>query len=246
VAEVDVLGPAYYAARATGWRRDVWALLHPPYTAWHLSYVLIGASLAPTLNVTRLIATLLAFFLAVGIAAHALDELRGRPLRTEVPAGVLWGAAAIGLAGAVALGIAGVLVVGPWLVPFIAMGVFFVFAYNLELLRGRVHGDFWFALSWGAFPVLTAYFAQTGRLSLGALAVAVAGYALSYAQRMLSTPARLLRRKSRSVTGELVLADGSQVTLDRPMLLRPLERALAASSWGIVALSLGLVVSRLL
>jgi hypothetical protein len=220
--------------------------MHPPYTAWHLSYVLIGASLAPTLNVTRLVATLLAFFLAVGIAAHALDELRGRPLQTEIPAGVLWAAAAIGLLGAVALGIAGLFVVGAWLLPFIAMGVFFVFAYNLELLRGRVHGDFWFALSWGAFPVLTAYFAQTGRLSLAALAVAVAGYALSYAQRMLSTPARLLRRKSRSVTGVVILADGSQVALDRPVLLRPLERALAASSWGILALALGLVASRLL
>jgi hypothetical protein len=244
--EAEVLGPAYYAARTTGWRRDVWALLHPPYTAWHLSYVLIGASLAPTLNIVRLVATLLAFFLAVGIAAHALDELRGRPLQTEIPANVLWVAAVIGLLGAVTLGAAGVYVVGPWLLPFIAMGVFFVFAYNLELLRGKLHGDFWFALSWGAFPVLTAYFAQTGRLSFAALAAAVAGYALSYAQRMLSTPARLLRRRSRSVTGELILADGSQLELDRPTLLRPLERALAASSWGIVLLSLGLAASRLL
>jgi hypothetical protein len=242
----EALAPAYYAAPTTGWRRDVWALLHPPYTAWHLSYVLIGASLAPTVSVVRLVATVLAFFLAVGIAAHALDELRGRPLQTELPASVLWAAAGIGLLGAVALGIAGVFVVGPWLLPFIAMGVFFVFAYNLELLRGRVHGDFWFALSWGAFPVLTAYFAQTGRISIAALAAAAAGYALSYAQRMLSTPARILRRRSRSVTGELTLADGSQVSLDRPTLLRPLEHALAASSWGIVALSLGLVASRLL
>jgi hypothetical protein len=242
----EALAPAYYAAPTTGWRRDVWALLHPPYTAWHLSYVLIGASLAPTVSVVRLVATVLAFFLAVGIAAHALDELRGRPLQTELPASVLWAAAGIGLLGAVALGIAGVFVVGPWLLPFIAMGVFFVFAYNLELLRGRVHGDFWFALSWGAFPVLTAYFAQTGRISIAALSAAAAGYALSYAQRMLSTPARILRRRSRSVTGELTLADGSQVSLDRPTLLRPLERALAASSWGIVALSLGLVASRLL
>jgi hypothetical protein len=246
VPEAEVLGPAYYAARTTGWRRDVWALLHPPYTAWHLSYVLIGASLAPTLNVVRLAATLLAFFFAVGIAAHALDELRGRPLQTDIPAGVLWVATGIGLAGAVALGIAGLAVVGWWLLPFIAMGVFFVFAYNLELLRGRLHGDFWFALSWGAFPVLTAYFAQTGRLSFAALGAAVAGYALSYAQRMLSTPARLLRRRTKSVTGELILADGSQVALDRATLLRPLERALAASSWGIVLLSLGLVASRLL
>jgi hypothetical protein len=242
----EALAPAYYAARTTGWRRDVWALLHPPYTAWHLSYVLIGASLAPTVSVVRLIATLLAFFLAVGVAAHALDELRGRPLQTDIPAGVLWTAAVVGLLGAVGLGIAGVFVIGPWLLPFIAMGVFFVFAYNLELLRGRLHGDFWFALSWGAFPVLTAYFAQAGRLSLAALAAAGAGYALSYAQRMLSTPARLLRRRSRSVTGTLTLADGSQVPLDRSTLLRPLERALAASSWGIVALSLGLIASRLL
>jgi hypothetical protein len=242
----EALAPAYYAPRTTGWRRDIWALLHPPYTAWHLSYVLIGASLAPTVSVVRLVATVLAFFLAVGVAAHALDELRGRPLQTELPAGVLWAAALIGLVGAVALGIAGVFVVGPWLLPFIAMGVFFVFAYNLELLRGKVHGDFWFALSWGAFPVLTAYFAQTGRISIAALAAAVAGYALSYAQRMLSTPARLLRRRSKSVTGELTLADGSRVSLDRPTLLRPLERALAASSWGIVLLSLGLLSSRLL
>ena len=242
----ETLAPAYYAARTTGWRRDVWALLHPPYTAWHLAYVLVGAGLAPRVSIVRLVATLLAFFLAVGVSAHALDELRGRPLQTKLPAGLLWAAAGIGLAGAVVLGVAGVFVVGPWLLPFIALGVFFVFAYNLELLRGRVHGDFWFALSWGAFPVLTAYFAQTGRLSVAALAAAAAGYALSYAQRMLSTPARTLRRKSRSVSGEVILIDGSEVALDRPTLLRPLERALSALSWGVVTLSLGLVASRLL
>jgi hypothetical protein len=242
----EALAPAYYAPQTSGWRRDIWALLHPPYTAWHLSYVLIGASLAPTVNLVRLIATLLAFFLAVGVSAHALDELRGRPLQTRLPAGLLWAAAVIALIGAVLIGIAGVSVLGPWLLPFIALGVFFVFAYNLELLRGRVHGDFWFALSWGAFPVLTGYFAQTGRLSLAALGAAIAGYALSYAQRMLSTPARLLRRRSRSVAGAVTLNDGSQVVLDKPTLLRPLERALAAASWGIVALALALVTSRLI
>ena len=98
------LAPAYYATRAKGWRRDVWALLHPPYTAWHLSYVLIGAGLAPRVDITRLVATLVAFFLAVGVSAHALDELRGRPLQTQIPEGVLWTAAIAGLVGAVALG----------------------------------------------------------------------------------------------------------------------------------------------
>jgi hypothetical protein len=242
----EALAPAYYATRAVGWRRDVWALLHPPYTAWHLSYVVIGASLAPSISPVRLVATLLAFFLAVGISAHALDELRGRPLRTEIPSAVLWTAAVIGLAGAVALGIAGLTFVGPALLPFIGAGVLFVFAYNLELLHGRMHGDFWFALSWGAFPVLTAYFAQAGSISLGAVAVAVAAYALSYGQRVLSTPARLLRRRSRTATGTVYLNDGSQVALDQAALLRPLEGALRAFSWGVVALAVGMAASRLL
>jgi len=243
--KAEPLAPAYYATRSTGWRRDVWAVLHPPYTAWHLSYVLIGASLAPKVSLFRLVPTLIAFFLAVGIAAHSLDELRGRPLRTALPRAVLWIAAVVGLVGAVALGVAGLPVVGLGLLPFMAAGVLFVFAYNLELLGGRLHGDFWFALSWGAFPVLTAYFAQTGRLSIAALAVAAAAYALSYGQRLLSTPARLLRRKTRSVTGMVTLSDGSEVRIDEPALLQPLEGALRAFSWGVVLLSFGLVAQRL-
>jgi hypothetical protein len=238
------LAPAYYATATSGWLRDIRALLHPPYTAWHLSYVLIGAGLAPRLNTIRLLATLVAFFLAVGISAHALDELRGRPLRTQIPDAVLWTAAIAGLAGAVGLGFAGVSVAGIGLLPFIAAGVLFVFAYNLELLGGRLHGDFWFALSWGAFPVLTAYFAQTGRLSIAAVLAAAAAYALSYGQRALSTPARTLRRKTRSVTGTLTLSDGSETVLDEPSLLRPLELALRAFSWGVVLLGLGLVAAK--
>jgi hypothetical protein len=240
----DVLAPAYYATHARGWRRDVWALLHPPYTAWHLSYVLIGASLAPVLSTTRLLATLVAFFLAVGVSAHVLDELRGRPLGTAIPAGVLWTAAILGLAGAVGLGFVGVAMVGPGLLPFIAAGVLFVFAYNLELLGGRLHGDFWFALSWGAFPVLTAYFAQTGKLSLGAVAAAGAGYALSFGQRALSTPARLVRRRTKSVSGTMTMTDGSQTNVDEGTLLQPLELALRAFSWGVVLLGLGLVAAK--
>src|SRR5438552_14091633 len=232
--DTPVLAPAYYAPHATGWRRDLWALLHPPYTAWHLSYVLIGAGLAPVLKLQNLIATLLAFFLAVGISAHALDELRGRPLQTTIPAWVLWTAAITGLALAVGLGFAGVVVLGPGLLPFIAAGVLFVFAYNLELLGGRLHGDFWFALSWGAFPVLTAYFAQTGRISIGSVAAAAAAYALAFGQRALSTPARQLRRKTRSVTGTLPRSAGSAQALGEPAPLHPLEHARPACPGAVV------------
>src|SRR5437899_8045217 len=242
--EARILGPAYYATRARGWRRDVWAVLHPPYTAWHLSYVVIGAGLAPSLDVKRLAATVLASFLAVGISAHARDERRGRPLQTDLPAKTLWAAAILGLVGAVGLGLAGVFVVGPGLLPFIAAGVLFVFAYNLELLGGRLHGDFWFALSWGAFPVLTAYFAQTGRLSAGAVAAAAAAYSLSFGQRALSTPARLVRRRAQSVSGTMTFADGTQTDVNEATLLRPLEVALRAFSWGVVLLGLGLVAAK--
>ena len=243
--EAPALAPAYYATAARGWRRDVWAVLHPPYTAWHLSYVLIGAGLAPVLKLQNLIATVLAFFLAVGISAHALDELRGRPLQTTIPSWVLWSAAVAGLALAVGIGLVGVAVLGPGLLPFIAAGVLFVFAYNLELLGGRLHGDFWFALSWGAFPVLTAYFAQTGRLSAGAVAAAAAAYALSFGQRALSTPARLVRRRAQSVMGTMTFADGTHARVDEATLLRPLEVALRAFSWGVGLFGLGLVAAKL-
>jgi len=38
--------PAFYALAPGGWR-DYVTLLHLPYTLWHLSYVVIGACLAP-------------------------------------------------------------------------------------------------------------------------------------------------------------------------------------------------------
>jgi hypothetical protein len=107
-----------------------------------------------------------------------------------------------------------------------------------------LHGDFWFALSWGAFPVLTAYFAQTGKLSLGAVAAAGAGYALSFGQRALSTPARLVRRRTKSVSGTMTMTDGSQTNVDEGTLLQPLELALRAFSWGVVLLGLGLVAAK--
>ena len=182
---------AYYAARPGGWR-DWWTLLHPPYTAWHLAYVVIGACLAPVINATRLIATLLAFFFAVGLAAHALDELHGRPLRTRIPSVALVVVAGVGLAGSIALGVVGIAQVGWALVPFLVVGPILVVAYNFELFGGVIHNDVGFAASWGAFPVLTAYVAQTGRLAVAPLIAAVGAAALSAAQRALSTPARLL------------------------------------------------------
>ena len=235
---------AFYAARPGGWR-DWWTILHPPYTAWHLAYVAIGASLAPHLDGVRLGATVLAFFLAMGIGAHALDELHGHPLGTTISDRVLVGASAAGVVGAVTLGVAGLSRVGPILIPFIVVGPILVVAYNLEFFGGRLHTDVGFALSWGAFPVLTAYVAQAGRLDVAALLGAAAAFALSYGQRSLSTPARLLRRRVDRVEGSLVLADGEVRELDVAALLHPLEVALRALTGTVVLLAAALVAARL-
>jgi hypothetical protein len=236
--------PAYYAAARGGWR-DWWTLLHPPYTAWHLSYVVIGACLAPRVEVSRLVATVVAFFLAVGIAAHALDELHGRPLGTVIPGPALVAATVVGLTGAVVLGVAGVVRVGVVLVPFIVVGPLLVLAYNAELFGGVVHTPAGFAAAWGAFPVLTAYVAQTPRLALAPVLAAGGAFALSLAQRALSTPARLVRRSTRSVEGFLTLDDGRILPVDERTLLGPLEQALRFMSWGVVAVAAASAVARL-
>ncbi len=236
--------PAFYAARPGGWR-DWWTLLHPPYTAWHLAYVVIGACLAPTVNLTRLIATLLAFFCAVGLAAHALDELHGRPLGTRIPTAALVAVTVVGLAGAVALGVAGVAQVGWPLVPFLVIGPLLVLAYNLELFGGLIHSDAGFALAWGSFPVLVAYVAQTGRLAVSAVIAAAAAFAISAAQRRLSSPARLIRRRAAAVEGRITLKDGAVIPIEERTLLAPLERTLQAMSWGVVLLAASVAVARL-
>ena len=237
--------PAFYALAPGGWR-DYVTLLHPPYTAWHLSYVVIGACLAPHLYSGRLAATAAAFFLALGISAHALDELQGRPLATQIPEGVLVALSIVPLAAAVAIGIAGAIAFNLWLLAFVGVGLALVPVYNLELFGGAIHNGAGFALAWGAFPLLTGYAAQTGgSLAAGPLLAAAGAVALSAAQRSLSTPARTIRRRSAHVEGTMTMAAGPAVTIDQAFLLAPLEAALRALTWATVLLASALAVTRL-
>jgi len=227
-----------------GWR-DLITLLHPPYTAWHLSYVALGAAVAPTVHADRLGAALAAFFLAVGVAAHALDELHGRPLKTRLSDTALIVLAVVGLGGAVAIGVAGTLTISAWLAPLVAAGAFLVVAYNLELFGGRVHDDLWFALAWGGFPAFTGYFVNALQIRPAGLLVAAACTLLSVAQRSLSTPARELRRRTAQITGTQTLVNGEIRPLDAQGLAEPLERALRALWLALVILAVGLVAVRL-
>jgi hypothetical protein len=224
VGSQEEVRPAFYALAPGGWR-DYVTLLHPPYTLWHLSYVAAGAAVAPRFHLDRMLWGIAAFFLAMGVAAHALDELKGRPLRTRIPSRVLVALAVLGLTGAVAVGIGAAAAWGWWLLAFVAAGAVVVPAYSLEL---AFHTDLGFALSWGAFPALTGYFVEAQTLRLEALAVAGYALLLSLVQRALSTPVRAARRRDGTVAGT-----------------EALERALRLLTWAAVALALGLVAARL-
>jgi hypothetical protein len=236
--------PAWYALDAGSWR-DYVTLVHPPYTAWHLSYVVIGGCLAPVVAWGRLGAAVLAFALAVGIGAHALDELRGRPLRTGIPSSVLIGLAAVSITGACAIGVVGAITFEPWLVALVPIGLFLVLAYNLELLGGRFHSDLWFGLAWGGFPVVCGYAAVAGDLDVAALLGAAFAVLLSLAQRTLSNHVRFVRRRVASIEGSIELRDGSESELDADALIAAEEaglRLLAATS---VVLAAALVAFRI-
>ena len=231
----------YDVGSGTGGLRDWVTLLHPPYTLWHLSYVAIGAAVVPHLVLWRLGGTLLAFFLAVGIGAHALDELHGRPLGTGIGGAVLIAAAVISIGAAMAMGLA---YGGLRLLPFVIVGGLFVFGYNLELAGGILHSDLGFAITWGAFPVLVGAYAQQWTLPPAAWVAAAAAVAMSFGQRSLSTPVRALRRRVTLASVRITWRDGSQREYGRAELLAPVERALRAFAWAVGALAVALVLAR--
>ena len=233
---------AFYAVgRGTGGLGDWVTLLHPPYTLWHLSYVAFGAAVMPPLVLWRLGGTLVAFFLAVGIGAHALDELHGRPLGTGIDSRLLVATAVASITAAMVLG----LIYGGWkLLPFVVVGGVLVYGYNLELFGGRLHSDVWFALAWGAFPVLVGAYAQHWTLSLAAWVAAVAAFFLSLGQRTLSTPARMLRRQVTRVAVRLTFTDGSEQELGRAELLSPIELSLRYFVCATSAVAVAMVLAR--
>ena len=237
--------PAFYAIRGGGWR-DWWTILHPPYTVWHLSYSAIGAAVAPVVRLDRLAATLVAFFLAVGIGAHALDEVNGRPLRTRISGPTLHLAAALSISGAIAIGIVGIGRVGVSLIPLITFGAFIVVAYNLEIFGGFFHSDFWFAFAWGAFPAFTGFWASASTFRVSGLLAAAACFMLSVAQRALSTPVRALRRRTARVHGTIERTDGTTEPVERSTLTNAPERALRALSLTVPLIAAAMVAARTL
>jgi hypothetical protein len=218
---------------------DVVSLLHVPYTIWHLSYVPIGAALAPDLDWLVLGGTLTAFAIGLGIGAHALDEVKGRPLGTGLSDRVLWAMGLGAMGVSLAIAIVGAFVVSPWVILWAIVGILLAVGYALEW--PVLHTDLGFGLAWGSFPLLVGFWAQTQTFTAAVLAMAVMACLLSLAQRALSTPARFVRRK----TEEASAVFDEDRAWDRRELLATWERPLRLLTWTIVALAVGLLLSHL-
>lgn len=243
--------PAWYTIRSDKkWVRYI-NLIHWPYSLWHLSYVVIGAALAPEMNWGVLGWTLLAFALAMVMGAHALDLIKGDPLKTGIPRLHLVLLAIFSITGAIAIGaIAGVKET-PWVIPCIIFGGAIVILYNMELFHGFFHNAFWFAFAWGAFPAITSYIAQTHILSpvigLGAAACLI----YSVAQRVLSKQDRFWRRRVTAIEGCYYEVPNYPVvpsigypkhTLTKRDIIQPVEVALKYMTFSIVVAAVGLML----
>jgi hypothetical protein len=218
---------------------DLVSLLHLPYTLWHLSYVVIGAALAETLDGMILIGTFVAFAVGLGIGAHALDEVKSRPLATTLSDRTLWSLGLGAMAVSAGIAVVGAFVVSPGVALWGVAGVVLAVGYALEW--PVLHTDPGFALAWGGFPVLVGYWAQTRSISAAVVVVAAAATLLSLVQRTLSTPARFVRRRTERA---VVSFDGAP-QWERADLLRTWETPLRLLAATAVALAIGLLLTHL-
>ena len=215
-------------------------LLFLPYTGMVLAYTVIGATLAEVVDARRIIALVVVYFLALGIAGHALDALGSggiKPWGAHFSPAQLWGWVILSLIPAGAIGVYFALQNAPLLWPLGLLEFFFLFAYNLEWFKGRFHTDNWFMFAWGALPVLAGYAMQTNRLSLAALLAALAAALFSRVEITASRAYKRLRRAPEQDPGGQESAGQTTAAI--------YERILRSISLGVILLALGMLAWRL-
>ena len=206
-------------------------LLFLPYTGMVLAFTVIGSMLAPLIHWDRVAAIVVIYFLALGVGAHALDALGSRgpkPWGEVFSRPRLWIIAVVSIAAAYAIGTWYMVLYTPWLWAIAIPEGFFLLAYNLEWFGGRFHTDAWFAVSWGALPVLAGYVLQANAVSASVLLMALAMALFSLVEIKASRPYKELKR--------------SGVTQAREA--RALEAILKSISLGVIVLAAALLAYR--
>lgn len=197
--------PTWYAG-GDSWYGELWTMLHPPYTLMVLSFVIVGAVLSSSLSFVVLLATLLAYFLGLGVGAHFLDQLPGMGSRyvQHWPPSALWAIGLGSLGAGVGLGVLGAAVLHePYLLVLVAFEGVVAVGYPLApIFRGAFHRDSVFAIAWGSLPCLTSYYAQAGSISATALLAAGSIAVVAVVEIRVSRASRR-RRSPPSVVGDI-------------------------------------------
>ena len=211
-------------------------LLFLPYTGMVLSFSVIGSMLARRIYWDRVAAIVVIYFLGLGIAAHALDALgsrRAKPWGSVFTRLQLWLLAIFSLVSAYLIAIYFIVRHVPLLGTMAICEGFFVFAYNLEMFRGRFHTDKWFAFSWGFLPVLAGYIMQTNQISAEALLLAASMALFSLIEIKASRPYRDFKWRDNNLQDE-----------EASVMMR-YEVILKSLSSGILLLGGGLLIWRI-
>ena len=171
-------------------------ILFLPYTGMVVSFAAWG-SLVVDHSVERLVAICLLYFLALGISAHCLDAFGSK----TKPWGFLSKKklliiSLVTLGGAFFIGLYYAFLDSPLLIPIGIAETFFLFAYNLELFRGRFHNNASFVISWGILPVLAGTAIQINSITLESLALSAIAGILSYVLIKTSRRYKQLKRES--------------------------------------------------
>ena len=215
--------------------RILMGLLFLPYTGMVLSFSVIGAMLAGFVYWDRVVATVIIYFLGLGIGAHALDAVGSKGLKPwgrVLSERGLWVAALSSIAAAYLIAMYYMIFCVPLLWVVALLEGFFVFAYNLEWFGGKFHKDLCFAFSWGFLPVLAGYIMQTNEVTLGVLAIAAAMGFFSLVEIKASRPYKELKRRS------------DMLTDDEKLLMQRYEAILKSISLGVIFLGIGMLMWR--
>lgn len=151
---------------------DYAVLSHLPFSSVVLDFVLVGAAMAQSIHLDRLILALIGVFLAHQ-GSHYLDEIKGHHWNTKIPNRTLYCLSFVFLTTGGLIGVYLSFTVSFMLVAFIIPMVFFPVSYSLELWNDRFHAPLWFGVSC-ALVCTGSFFLQTLTISLFSVLMSIA------------------------------------------------------------------------
>jgi hypothetical protein len=173
-------------------------MLFLPYTGMCISFVVLGGLMSDYVDMERLFAISVIYFISLGIAAHLADNIGSKMTK---PWGMLfskkqsWILIIICLFFSYLLAFYYIIYFTPMLLIICILESFFLFAYNFEILNGFFHRDFWFSVSWGMLPFAAGFVIQTNSIGDSALLLSFIPFMLSYLEIRLSRPYKTYKRK---------------------------------------------------